>query len=391
MACRRARLPCSRRARLLCSRLDSLHMVKVAAEVIAAPLHHIITLSIMQQRFPSSWKLAKILPLHKKLSILERKNYRPVAILSPLSKILEKFIYEKIYNYFSANNILHPNLQGYRKNRSTQTALLQMYDRWVQAAAGGQVSGAILLDLSAAFDLVPPDILLKKLKIYGVETEFLAWIESYLTDRHQAVWIDHVMSNFLPCEVGVPQGSNLGPLFFMIFVNDLPYALTCPMDQYADDSTLTATGKTTAEINSVLESNCAIVSNWMAENKLQLNAGKTHLLTLGTAERLRIPGNQVTVSMDGIILKERPEKSEILLGCAIDSNLKWHNQVRELLIKLKRRLAGLAHVKFVLPYTLRKTVSEGLFNSILAYCLPLYGACDIGEIHSIQVLQNKAA
>ena len=163
------------------------------------------------------------------------------------------------------------------------------------------------------------------------------------------------------------------------------------MDQYADDSTLTATGKTTAEINSVLESNCAIVSNWMAENKLQLNAEKTHLLTLGTAERLRIPGNQVTVSMDGIILKERPEKSEILLGCAIDSNLKWHNQVKELLIKLKRRLAGLAHVKFVLPYTLRKTVSEGLFNSILAYCLPLYGACDIGEIHSIQVLQNKAA
>ena len=196
------------------------YSVKVAAEVIAAPLHHIITLSILQQKFPSSWKLAKILPLHKKLSILERKNYRPVAILSPLSKILEKFVYEKMYNYFSANKILHPNLQGYRKNRSTQTALLQMYDRWVQAAAGGQVSGAILLDLSAAFDLVPPDILLKKLEIYGVEAEFLAWKESYLSDRHQAVWIDHVMSNFLPCDAGVPQGSNLGPLFFMIFVND---------------------------------------------------------------------------------------------------------------------------------------------------------------------------
>ena len=367
------------------------YSVKVAADVIAAPLHHIITLSIMQQRFPSSWKYAKVLPLHKKLSTLERKNYRPVAILSPLSKVLEKFIYEQLYNYLTVNKILHPNLHGYRKNRSTQTALLQMYDRWVQAAAIGQVSGAVLLDLSAAFDLVPPDILLKKLEIYGLEKEFLAWIESYLTNRHQAVWIDHVLSDFLPCDVGVPQGSNLGPLFFMLFVNDLPFILTCDMDQYADDSTLTATGKTITEINATLDSNCAVVSNWMAENKLKLNADKTHILTLGTKERLRLPGNQVTVSMDGLVLEESPEKSETLLGCVIDADLKWHGHVKELLKKLKKRLAGLAHVKFVLPFNFRKIVSESLFNSILGYCLPLFGACDMGEIRDIQVLQNKAA
>ena len=148
------------------------------------------------------------------------KNYRPVAILSPLSKILEKAMYEQIYNYFTNNKILHPNLHGYRRNRSTQTALLELYDRWVQAAVQGQVSGAVLLDLSAAFDLVPPDILLKKLKIYGLQEDFLSWIESYLTNRYQAVWIDHTSSEFLPLEVGVPQGSNLGPLFFLLFVND---------------------------------------------------------------------------------------------------------------------------------------------------------------------------
>ena len=367
------------------------YSVKVAADVIASPLHHIISLSLMQQKFPSSWKYAKILPLHKKLSTLERKNYRPVAILSPLSKILEKSIYEQLYNYFSVNKILHPNLQGYRKNRSTQTALLQMYDRWVQAAALGQVSGAVLLDLSAAFDLVPPDILLEKLRIYGLEEDFLSWIHSYLDNRYQAVWIDHVLSDFLHCDVGVPQGSNLGPLFFMIFVNDLPSILSCDMDQYADDSTVTATGKTTAEINTLLESNCATVSNWMAENKLQLNAGKTHILTLGTKDRLRIPGNQVTVSMDGIILEESPDKCETLLGCVIDADLKWHGQVAELLKKLKKRLAGLAHIKFILPFHLRKIVSEGLFNSVLGYCLPLFGACDVREIHDIQVLQNKVA
>ena len=119
---------------------------------------------------------------------MERKNYRPVAILSPLSKILEKIVYEQIYQYFSMNKIFHPNLHGYRENRSTQTALLAMYDKWVRAASRGQVSGVILLDLSAAFDLVDPVLLIQKLKIYGIKEDFALWIESYLTNRYQAVF-----------------------------------------------------------------------------------------------------------------------------------------------------------------------------------------------------------
>ena len=375
---------------LACDELDSFS-IKVAADIVAGPLHHIITLSIMQQRFPSQWKYAKVLPLHKKDSILERKNYRPVAILSPLSKILEKVVYEQLYGYFSRNRILHQNLHGYRKNRSTQTALLQMYDRWVSAAAKGQVSGAVLLDLSAAFDLVPPDILLRELEIYGLETDFLNWIRSYLSDRHQCVWIDHTMSSFLHCEVGVPQGSNLGPLFFLLFVNDLPFILDCDMEQYADDSTLTATGADIADIDEKLSNSCLTVSRWMASNQLKLNPDKTHILTLGTEARLRMPGNEVSVVMDGISLKQDPGKSETLLGCKIQANLKWHIQIQELLSKLRIRLVGLAHIKFILPFHTRRIVSEGIFNSVLVYCLPLFGGCDVQEVKSLQALQNKAA
>ena len=319
------------------------------------------------------------------------KNYRPVAILSPLSKILEKIIYEQLYGYFSRNNILHPNLHGYRKNRSTQTALLQMYDRWVQAAANGQVSGAVLLDLSAAFDLVSPEILLKKLEIYGLDEGFLSWIQSYLSDRHQCVWIDHTMSEFLHCEVGVPQGSNLGPLFFLLFVNDLPFVLDCEMDQYADDSTLTSTGTSIEIINNTLTDSCKVVSDWMLSNQLKLNADKTHILTLGTSQRLLQPGNKVTVVMDEIVLQEDPQHCETLLGCIIQSDLKWHKQISELQNKLKKRLAGLAHIKFILPLRTRKIVSEGMFNSVLMYCLPLFGGCDVQEIKDLQILQNKAA
>ena len=247
--------------------LDS-YTLKISADIIAGPVHHLVTLSIMQKRFPTAWKFAKVLPLHKKLSVLERKNYRPVSILSPLSKVLERVIYDQLYNYFSSHKIFHPNLMGYRKNRSTLTAVLQMYDRWVRGAGNGKVSGIVLLDLSAAFDLVSPEILLDKMKLYGIESDLLEWLESYLIERKQAVWIDHTFSDWLDVSSGVPQGSILGPLLFIIFANDLPYILSCELDQYADDSTLTSSKDTVEDINEEIKENCEKVSKWMEDNEL---------------------------------------------------------------------------------------------------------------------------
>ena len=282
---------------------------------------------------------------------------------------------------------------GYRRNRSTMTAVLQMYDRWVTGASDGKISGIVLLDLSAAFDLVNPELLLEKMKIYGLEPEFVEWIESYMTDRKQAVWIDSLLSDWLDIKVGVPQGSLLGPLLFIVFANDFTSSLSCDLDTYADDSTLTSTKDTLTQINDELNENCNKVTIWMKENKLCLNAGKTHLLVAGTSQRLaRVMDNEsIDIEMDNHQLEESEEGFEVILGVHLQPNLKWNIHLQELMKKLKNRITGLSKVRLLLPLKQRKIISEGIFTSILVYCMPVWGGADKGGLSDLQVLQNKAA
>ena len=273
---------------------------------------HIINLSITTRKFPSAWKKSKIIPLHKKDDILNPKNYRPVAIVPILSKILERVVFNQMITYLNDNNLLHPNHHAYRAQHNTTTALIQMYDGWLQAVEDGKMAGVCLLDMSAAFDVVDHGLLLKKLELYGYDEDSLGWVSSYLNGRSQCVMIEGCLSKLLPVNVGVPQGSILGPLLYTLFTNELPEVIHDQLDQqgvptpelapegsscpayhisdeengsiccYADDTTFTTTDTDPVTLTTKLTDKYKVIAQFMVTIRLKLNDDKTHLLVMNT-------------------------------------------------------------------------------------------------------------
>ena len=255
----------------------SARLLTPAAPVIAAPITAIMNNSIRTGRFPSSWKLAKVSPVHKKGPISDKGNYRPVSVLCALSKILERHVHDGLYNYLVSHNMLYGGQSEFRAQHSCETALSYMVHKWALAIDRGLLNGIVLLDLRKAFDLVNHEILLEKLEIYGCSAGSMTWFASYLTGRKQMVSFRGHLSDIETVTVCVPQGSILGPLFFIIFMNDMPLNTGShdPVDMYADDSTVSASGNTLEHRQASLKNDLENVLQSCDVNRMVMNTDKT--------------------------------------------------------------------------------------------------------------------
>ena len=272
------------------------------------------------QTFPNNLKRADITPVHKKGETTNMCNYRPVSILPTISKVFEKLLYKQINSYIS--QYLSNNLCGFRQGFSAQHCLTVMIEEMKIFLDKGDVTGALLTDLSKAFDCISHDLLIAKLHAYGFDTDSLRLIHSYISERQQRTKIDSTFSSWADIIYGVPQGSILGPLLFNIFINDIfLFTKVTKITNYDDDSTPYVCGSNVTNVINKLESDSILLLKWFRDNGMKPNEDKCKLLISKTDDKIALlVGSQIVNS----------SHSEKLLGITIDNNLTFKEHVSNL-------------------------------------------------------------
>ena len=371
--------------------LDGLdnRFIKLASHILIYPLTDLFNLSLSSCELPAIWKCARITPLHKGGDILDCNNYRPISIICSVAKVFEKLIYNQLSQYFTTNNLLSPFQSGFRPNHSTASALLNLTNDVFSAADKGELTGAIFIDLSKAFDFVDHYLLLDKLHAIGLSNQAVLWVSAYLHNRKHCVVLHGCTSDLLIQQTGVPQGSTLGPLFFLVFVNSLPFIFNnCCVQLYADDTVFFTSNSNLSQIQSSLQSDFNILQKWLSHNKLLLNKNKSYLMIFGSKHKLKsISDTCVITCNDGTPL-HRVDKFKYL-GVWLDPTLSFKSHISHLLRKVHFGLNVLYKSKNSFTRSIRKKLITQLIFPILDYCDVVYHNASNSDLAPLNIVYNR--
>jgi hypothetical protein len=327
---------------------DEIHpyLLKSMPDVFVKPLSLIFKKSLSSGEVPKGWKDARISPIFKKGNKTEPCNYRPVSLTSVVCKILEKIVRKHIMYHLSVNNLLSNDQYGFRPHRSCALQLLHVMEDWTKFIEGSESWDSIYLDLAKAFDKVAHRRLIRKVSAYGIKGNVLAWIENFLSQRRQCVSIKGSTSSWISVESGVPQGSVLGPVLFIIYVNDITDSVSCISKIFADDTKLYAPVTDSGRLQEDLDS----LSEWAQKWELAFNVDKCKVIHYGNNN----PNQQYT--MNNKPLQAATEECD--LGVLFERDLKFSkhistkiNKANSILALIKRSFEFMDKYLFLKLYT----------------------------------------
>ena len=365
--------------------------LKLFINRISTVLTHIINTSLEQNIFPVRWKHAVITPIPKIAIPLTPNDFRPISLLTALSKIIERLVNQQIVKYINKHNLLDPYQSAYRENYSTTTALLKITEDILEAIDDSDISLLVLLDFSKAFDTVNHRLLIEKLRIMGFDNNACDWIQSYLTDRYQMVKSGNSKSEWSLLHNGVPQGSILGPLLFTILVSDMRNCIwEGSYHMYADDTQLyfssdvNKANETIAKANVVLEN----ISQYCVNNVLKLNENKCHWMFIGSKPAIKkldsMNLNPIVIN-NTIVKRVKYAKN---LGVTFDEVLSWRKHINICISKAMGVFLQFSRYKYFLMGESKKLLCESLVLSKFNYCDAVYINLDTSLQLKIQRIQN---